>query len=651
MEKRLALALFLSFLVLLFWPKPPREPGGDPGVLPGGIPAQLDPVTGAPRSVGEVPADVTAAANEAEPWQRTVLLGTPGERGRYQATFDNRGGTLVDLRLDGYYLRPRLTAEEKADPANWVPLLEEVRSFDGEYGSLAFTTLPSSAVLAQRLDRVRWEAEEIREGDAVVGVRFRHDPGTGVVFTKTILTVPGTYELACTFQVENVSFEGAGDLQPGRTVRFGITPALGVPRSASDGFYPEPKAVLCWGSTDEPKIQREERVYDKAKVESFNATTGIRWGGVESKYFAVLLRPLGSTVNAVAGARWRTVYDAAWVEENPEEATKPFRHVATDLDVTFSMPPPGESIELDFALFVGPKKRAVLAEYEPTLEALPLRDLGFFRTIGRAMLAILGTFHGLVGSWGVSIILLTLFVRAVLFPFNRRSQTAMARHATKMKRVQPKLNAIKEKYKDEPKKLREEQARVMQEEGAFPPLGGCLPMFVQIPVFFGLFSALRASFELRQAPFLYITDLSEPDRFLALDLTLPLIGDVPYLNILPPVMVVLWIVQQRVMPKPTDEQAQRVQKMMMWMPILFGVFLYNYPAGLSVYMITTSMFGILEQTVIKKIWPIDDQEQPKKKSGFMSRMAELSEQAKKMEQMKRQANAQRATQQKKRKKR
>ena len=165
-------------------------------------------------------------------------------------------------------------------------------------------------------------------------------------------------------------------------------------------------------------------------------------------------------------------------------------------------------------------------------------------------------------------------------------------------------------------------------------------MFLQIPGFIGLFSALRTSIDLRHAPFIgWIEDLSQPDRFLRIDVSLPLVGTIEWLNILPPVMVALWILQQRVMPKPTDEQAARMQRMMMWMPILFGFFLYNYAAGLSVYMITTSGLGVLEQTVIKKIWPIDDRELPKKKSGFMKRLGELQEQAQKMQKHKEQAKA------------
>jgi YidC/Oxa1 family membrane protein insertase len=146
-------------------------------------------------------------------------------------------------------------------------------------------------------------------------------------------------------------------------------------------------------------------------------------------------------------------------------------------------------------------------------------------------------------------------------------------------------------------------------------------MFLQIPVFFGLFAALRASFDLRHAPFAgWITDLSKPDHLLRIDWNLPLIGAIPYLNLLPLLMVVLWLGQQMTMPLPTDEQAARMQKRMRFMPVVFGLFLYDYAAGLSLYMITQSLLGILEQTAVKKMWPIDDTEQPKKEGGWFSRL-------------------------------
>ena len=651
MDKRLPLFLVLSFLVLVMWPRrgPPESPGADGGV--DGLPPPETLVSGgAPWSAGNdplPPATATAPGPapdpgiaEPEPWRATLELGRPGEPGHYMVTVDNDGAKLVELALDGYY------HERGLDPLvtdNWVRLLTGVENRRGNLGSLTLEASASSAELVRApLDQVRWEREVLEEGGVVervvVGVRFTHDPGTGLVFTKTIRAVPGTYQLAVELGFENV---GAPELA-GRRVPFTFTPAMGVPPSGTDRFTQEPKASVCWTHKGELRIERQTPKYDKHAVDGFPPQAGINWAGVDSKYFAVLLRPEGPTAQALVGAGWENFYDEAWARDHPSEAAKGYRHLATEVELSVLLPEPGESTLLKFLVYAGPKDPRVMREHDEAMLRLIRKDLGYFAGIAGALLAILGFFHGLLGNWGWSIVLLTLFVRLALFPFNRRSQTTMARHATKMKRVQPKLNEVKERYADNPQKMRQEQARIMQEEGAFPPLGGCLPVFAQIPIFFGLFSALRASFDLRQAPFmLWIEDLSRPDQLLRIDFHVPILGTVEYLNVLPPLMVVMWIAQQKFMPKPTDPQALRMQKMMMWMPIMFGFFLYNYPAGLSLYMITTSTFSILEQTVIKKIWPLDDTERPKKKSGFMARLGELQKDAQKLKEMQRREREQR----------
>ena len=136
-----------------------------------------------------------------------------------------------------------------------------------------------------------------------------------------------------------------------------------------------------------------------------------------------------------------------------------------------------------------------------------------------------------------------------------------------------------------------------------------------------------------------MTDLSKPDRLLELnfDTHLPLVGTIAYLNILPILMVVLWILQQKLMPTPTDEQAAKMQKMMMFMPAVMGVFLYNYAAGLSIYMITQSSLGILETTLIKKLWPIDDSipERGQEKKGWFQSLMERAQEAQKQQKRRR----------------
>ena len=370
----------------------------------------------------------------------------------------------------------------------------------------------------------------------------------------------------------------------------------------------------------------------------------IGYFGCQNKYFAMLMRP----ADEVSGRALRessklAVEDFEWAQDaaNRPDWEERFRDMLVEGTIAFKVPAGGESSARRYELFAGPKDASLFVGDDAIYQTLLREDLGFFDGIASVILGFLRFLHGIVGNWGWAIILLTLTVRMLLFPLQRKMQTSMARHATKMRRVQPKIDAVKEKYAKDPQKLRQEQARIFQEEGAMPPIGGCLPIFLQIPIFFGLFSALRVAFDLRHQPFMgWIQDLSQPDRLITFADTYPFVGDA--FNLLPILMVVLWIGQQKVMPKPAtmNEQQAQMQKIMMWMPIMFGFFLYNYASGLSLYMITTSAFGIVESTVIRRVWPIDETEQPKKKSRFMARVEELQKQAVAMQEQQQKARGQ-----------
>jgi len=646
LEKRLPLALFLSFLILLVWGQlnPPPEP------VPGTAPAQLESGGGGAPSSGSTGASTTETALSADAltplegaiqaeteWSDWIELGRTGEPGHYWARFSNRGARIEELRLDGYWDAPDLSDEDRQDREHWARLLVDLDTGSGRTGSLLLRASKSSERLVREpLDEVLWKHELLKDRGATTGVRFTHAPGTGVTFVKTVEVRPGSFELGVDIELRNDNEEFVGPAQ------FVFVPASCVPPESADKFYIEPQAIAAWEAGGDVNViveQKNERSRDL--LGDLQGAGTLAFGGVHSKYFALLLYALDDASQAtLLGASWKRIYDAEYVSENPGSETAGNRQIISELDLRVRIPEPGRSTVYSYSLYAGPKDRAILASTQPSFASLSREDLGFFTGIASILLAVLGFFQSLTGNWGVSIILLTVSVRAVLFPLNRRSQTSMARHQTKMKRVQPKIDEIKKKYEGNAQKIRQEQARIMQEEGAFPPLGGCLPVFLQIPVFFGLFQMLRASFDLRQAPFLgWIEDLSKPDHLMRIDLNthLPFIGTIEWLNVLPPIMVVLWVLQQRVMPKPTDEQAQRMQKMMMWMPVMFGFFLYNYAAGLSLYMITQSTLGILEQTVIKKTWPLDTTEQPKKKSGFMTRLAELQEQAQRQQEAKQRA--------------
>ncbi|MEZ6017065.1 MAG: membrane protein insertase YidC, partial [Planctomycetota bacterium] len=575
-----------------------------------------------------------SARRDAAPWRDWIELGQPGDRGHYFAHFDAAGGSLLELRSGEFWVRRGLTDEEQQQRALRTPLVVPVRHLDGDVvrtkGSLTLSPGSSArGLVPDDLAELNWEHEVLPDG-----VRFTHETASGLRFFKEFRAEVGAHHLKVTLGIENLSAT-----QPaGRSARFVFTAAEAVPAESADRFYVEPKAVGARVGDDPVEISHDPS--GRKGTGTFltsNRPGDIAFLGGHNKYFAVILRPLDAlAARTIQEASSRAVFDGDWVAEHPGSADKGFRFLATDALLELTVPQVGGTASWDYVLYAGPKSADHFSAGDEPFQQILQDDLGFFDGVAAMILKLLRFLHGVFGNWGVAIIVLTLIVRGALFPLNRRMQTSMARHATKMKRIQPKIDAIKERYKEDPKRLREEQAKIIQQEGAIPPLGGCLPLFIQIPVFFGLFSTLKVAFDLRQQPFVgWIHDLAQPDQLAVLGLDLGFFH-LQYFNLLPILMVVLWIAQQRVMPKPTDPQALQMHKMMMWMPIVFGLFLYDYAAGLSLYMITSSLFGIAEFTIIRRFWPLDDRELPKKKGGFLAKLAELQEQAQKMQQQQQQ---------------
>ncbi len=270
----------------------------------------------------------------------------------------------------------------------------------------------------------------------------------------------------------------------------------------------------------------------------------------------------------------------------------------------------GDRDSAEFQWYVGPKDSAVLEDYGFMATIPTYADYGssfFYRIfltqwIAPIIMALLAFFNSIVGNWGVAIILLTILVRGMLMPLNRRSQLKMAGYQVKMQKVKPLLDQVNKKYAKDPQKKQQATMALYKQHKIAPPLGGCLPIFI------GLFAALRSATPLRQQEFMgWIHDLSRPDALI--DFGGPILGFFPFqsvttLNILPVLMVILWVAHQRSMPKPADPNQAQMQKIMTFMPILFGIMLYNYASGLSLYMITSSAIGIFEAKVIKKKWPV-----------------------------------------------
>jgi YidC/Oxa1 family membrane protein insertase len=237
---------------------------------------------------------------------------------------------------------------------------------------------------------------------------------------------------------------------------------------------------------------------------------------------------------------------------------------------------PGETGTLDARLYVGPKLQDHLQQVAKGLELTV--DYGILTIISEPLFWVLKHIHSIVGNWGWSIIIITIMLKALFYKLSETSYKSMAH----MRKVQPRLQALKERYGDDKQKLNEAMMKMYREE-KINPLGGCLPILVQIPVFIALYWMLLESVEMRQAPFmLWIKDLSTAD---------------PY-YVLPVLMGITMLIQHRLNPTPMDPIQARV---MMILPIAFTFFFMFFPAGLVLYWVVNNTLSIAQQWYITRV--------------------------------------------------
>jgi len=250
----------------------------------------------------------------------------------------------------------------------------------------------------------------------------------------------------------------------------------------------------------------------------------------------------------------------------------------------------GSTIVEKSRLFVGPQEESVLETIAPGFELL--KDYGYLTILAKPIFWLLEKIHAYVGNWGWSIVLLTVLIKLAFFPLSAASYKSMAR----MKEVQPRLMAMKEQYKGEPQKLNQAMMEMYRKE-KINPLGGCLPVVIQIPVFISLYWVLLSSVELRGAPWiLWVHDLSLPDTSISDILGITQLFPV---GILPIVMAVSMFVQTKLNPTPPDPIQAKV---MMYMPIVFSVMFFFFPAGLVLYWVVNNLLSIAQQWQINQMF-------------------------------------------------
>lgn len=309
----------------------------------------------------------------------------------------------------------------------------------------------------------------------------------------------------------------------------------------------------------------------------------IQFAGVANQFFTTVLRAKEPIVGSVWG-RPSTF--------NLTESGKPLHSVRAGLRFQETTISPNDQKTLSYRIFIGPKHNPMLRKMNRLEEGWgDVMQYGFFSIVSRPLNSLLNGLHSVLDgvaknwSWGLAVILLTVIVRALIWPLHAKSTRTMKR----MSKLQPEMAKLKEKYPDDPNKLNTEMMGLYRKFG-INPLGGCLPMLIQIPIFFGFFKMLQYAVELRGQGFLWVQDLSQPD-------TLMHIAGVP-LNILPIVMGITSFVQIAMTPKTGDKMQQRI---MLFMPLIFFFFCYNYASALALYWATQNIFSIGQTLIMNKI--------------------------------------------------
>lgn len=311
---------------------------------------------------------------------------------------------------------------------------------------------------------------------------------------------------------------------------------------------------------------------------SEHITRDMSWVAVKNKFFVQILHPEEGAIGCdLIVTREKEKFE---VPENPSTwagAAVP-SHVASSVHFAGRSLAAGEKYRRAYSYYVGPKEISSIAALG--LKKKEVMEFGMLRWFCEILLWSLNKLYWLIPNYGVAIILLTLIVRILFWPLTHKGTESMKR----LQELQPQIKALQEKYKDKPQTLHAE-TMALYKTNKVNPLGGCLPMLVQIPVFFALFSVLRSAVELRFAPFLWVQDLSSAENLLVGVLPIPL-------NLLPLLMTVTQIWQQKLTPAAGDPMQQ---KMMMWMmPIMMLIFLYSMPSGLVLYWTANQVMMIIQ---------------------------------------------------------
>jgi YidC/Oxa1 family membrane protein insertase len=525
-------------------PSAPAAAGDDGVPTPAAAPSAPADVPTAPAEPAATPS-VPAASQPTAEAGRLVRI----ESDVLRLTVSTRGAEILEAELPGYPV-----SLDRRDVAVKLLNQDAQRYFIAQSGLVASERkAPDHTTEFQ----IEGDAFVLAEGQAALEVPFTWSDGEGLTVRKILRLERGSYALSIRHEIDNQS------AAPWRGSQYRQMQRVPPPKPSAFAFNDPELYAFVGAAVYSPDEMFQKLPFQDFEEEPYRRTFAGGWSAMQQHYF------VGAYIPDPAE---QTSYETAIL---PGSGFMPTRFLMRQMSPALEVAP-GASQTISARLYLGPKLQSLLPEVAPGLQYTV--DYGMVSFIAQPLFWLMSWIHKLVGNWGVAIIILTLLIKLAFYRLSEAQYRSMAR----MRKLQPRLEALKERFGDDRQKMAQAQMDLFKQEKV-NPLGGCLPILVQIPVFFALYWVIFEAVELRQAPFFgWIQDLSVKDPYFVL----------PLLN-----AVVMWYTQ-RLSPTPGMDPVQR--KVLQSMPLVFGVLFAFFPSGLVLYWLANGVLGLVQQIVIMK---------------------------------------------------
>lgn len=553
-QARLFIAIGISFAVFALWsyflaPKPPEQPPQETEQTEAETAPKAQEPTAPQPTVSQSQAEEQPATAEDTPFEPTSALPERTidvENGLYRIELSDRGAAVKSIVLKKY----RETIDKDSDQKELIhannrggsALLFYRDSRDHHTQDAVFAFKPGQ--------------ETIHVGRQPQTVTFQYQTDNGVLIEKAYTFRPDTYLIDLDIRITN------REAQPVQG-RLGLALRNVMQKDAVRYGFVGPSGLIG-GKLKQIKIKDIEK---QPQIDG-----DIKWVAIEDRYFMTSIIPK----QAMAGQMLMDFKD---------------NQLQNQLVFGTAELPPGQMQAYSFTLFMGPKSLTLLRKLNNELDRAI--NFGWFDFLAKPCLMLMNFIYRFIPNYGIAIIILTIITRAMFWPLARKSYKSMS----EMRKLQPIMQEIKEKYKDDKARMNQEMMTLYRTYKV-NPMGGCLPMLIQLPVFFALYRMLYQAIELRHAPFFgWITDLSAPDRLFEFGFKIPFM-DPPYgIPVLTIIMGASMILQQKMTPTPGDPTQA---KMMMLMPVIFTVIFINFSSGLVLYWLVSNIFSMAQQYYTQK---------------------------------------------------